>query len=123
MSKAIEQAVLESLREAVAIHEGTAKPTKSYTVFNARRLPAEPAPIFSASRITQLRHQLQCSQPAFASLLNVSAPTVRAWEQNQRKPHGAAARLLQVLAAKPTLFQGVMTAPVVRSKGTRKKSA
>lgn len=37
-------------------------------------------------------------QPIFASLLNVKSATVRAWEQGQRTPDGAAARLLEVLS-------------------------
>ncbi len=114
MSKTIEHEVLGALREAVAIHEGEAKPARAYTIFNARRLPARPAPIPSAARIVALRRRLRCSQPAFASLLNVSAPTVRAWEQNLRRPHGAAARLLQLLAAKPTVVQDVLLSPESR---------
>jgi DNA-binding transcriptional regulator YiaG len=79
MNKKIEKAVLASLRQAVAIHVGTARPAKGYTMaYTARRLPAIPAPRFTAARIVALRHAMKCSQPAFASLLNVSAPTVRA---------------------------------------------
>jgi putative transcriptional regulator len=112
MNKKIEKAVLASLRQAVAIHDGTASPAKGYTIaYTARRLPAIPAPRFTAARIVALRHSMKCSQPAFASLLNVSAPTVRAWEQSQRHPHGAAARLLQVIAAKPNVIRTFVSAP------------
>jgi putative transcriptional regulator len=38
------------------------------------------------------------SQPVFASLLNVKTTTVRAWEQGQRSPDGAASRLLEILS-------------------------
>jgi putative transcriptional regulator len=117
MNKKIEKAVLASLRQAVAIREGTARPAKRYTLaYTARRLPATPAPRFTAARILELRQLMKCSQPAFASLLNVSAPTVRAWEQNQRHPHGAAARLLQVIAAKPNVIRSVVSAPLGRAR-------
>jgi putative transcriptional regulator len=107
--KKIEKAVIKSLRQAAAIREGTARPAKAYTVFQVRRLSAAPAPSFTADRIVALRMLMECSQSAFANLLNVSAPTVRAWEQNQRRPRGAAARLLQVLAANPEVLREVVT--------------
>lgn len=45
------------------------------------------------------------SQPVFASLLNVKAATVRAWEQGQRVPDGAPARLLEILAGDATIAE------------------
>ena len=104
MTKKIELAVLESLRQAVAIHNGTAKPSRTFErPLTAREVRAVPAPSYTAPKIAALRMRLGCSQPAFARILNVSLPTVRAWEQNQRSPEGAAVRLLQVVDGEPEI--------------------
>ena len=46
--------------------------------------------------ISEIRHQLNVSQPVFAALLNVPLATARSWEQGKRKPFGAALRLLDL---------------------------
>lgn len=68
------------------------------------RTLSRPAPKWSRHEIRRLRTEVfHMSQPVFASLLNVKPATVRAWEQGQRVPDGAAARLLEVLAADSTI--------------------
>lgn len=63
------------------------------------RTLSRPAPKWSKQEIRRIRTEVfQMSQPVFASLLNVKVSTVRAWEQGQRIPDGAAARLLEVLS-------------------------
>jgi DNA-binding transcriptional regulator YiaG len=70
-----------------------------------RELPA-PAPEWTAREIKRFREEtMQMSQTEFAALLNVKAPTVRAWEQGLNVPSGAAARLLQALEKDPTLVE------------------
>ena len=60
---------------------------------------ARPAPTWSSVAIKKLRVQkFHMSQPVFAALINVKPATVRAWEQGQRKPDGAASRLLEILS-------------------------
>jgi len=117
--KKIETAVLESLHQAAAMHEGMARPAKAYTVLRERRLSAVPAPVFTAERIAALRKRMRCSQSEFANLLNVSAPTVSAWERNKRHPRGTAARLLQVLSAKPEVVREVAMPRRVTAVGRR----
>lgn len=101
--KRIEDAVITSLRQAVAIHQGKGKASRTFALsLTAREVEAVPAPAYAASKIATIRKRLGCSQPAFARLLNVSLPTVRAWEQDQRQPAGAAVRLLQLADGEPT---------------------
>jgi putative transcriptional regulator len=66
----------------------------------------EPAKPWPKEKIVQLRKQrFGVSQPVFASLLSVTASTVRAWEQGQKAPSGAARRLLEVAEIEPGVFQ------------------
>lgn len=68
------------------------------------RTLSRPAPKWAKHEIKRLRTEVfNMSQPVFASLLNVKAATVRAWEQGQRIPDGAAARLLEILAENSAL--------------------
>ncbi len=91
--KRIADDLLQSLQEAVAMEKGKLKGREI-----TRRL-SKPAPKWSKKDIKKLREEVfHMSQPLFASLLNVKPATVRAWEQGQRTPDGAAARLLEVLS-------------------------
>ncbi len=51
----------------------------------------------------QIREQLHLGRSAFAALMGVSPRTVRAWEQGERKPTGAARVLLLMAAKQPEL--------------------
>lgn len=52
-------------------------------------------------RIRQIRHSLNASQALFARYLNVSANTVRSWEQGTRVPREAALKLLSLASRNP----------------------
>ena len=54
-------------------------------------------PKFSAKDVARLRDKYGVSQAVFAALLNVSASTVQKWEQGQKEPGAAAAKLLQIV--------------------------
>ncbi len=56
------------------------------------------APNFDALAIRQLRDTNNLSQPVFASYLNVSRSTVEKWESGDKRPNGAALRLLSVVS-------------------------
>lgn len=91
--KRMADGLMKSMQEAVAMENGNLKGRES-----VRRL-SRPAPKWTKASIKKLREEVfQMSQPVFASLLNVKPATVRAWEQGQRTPDGAAARLLEVLS-------------------------
>lgn len=85
--------LLKGLEQAVKMEQG------SLVGRERVRTLSRPAPKWSKHEIKRLRTQVfHMSQPVFASLLNVKPATVRAWEQGQRTPDGAAARLLELLA-------------------------
>lgn len=86
--------LLTSVKEVAAIERGEIEPARE-TV----RAFSRPAPKWSKTAIKKLREDVfEMSQPVFASLLNVKPATVRAWEQGQRTPDGAASRLLEILS-------------------------
>lgn len=54
-------------------------------------------PDYSAEAIRKLRERLQVSQAVFAAYLNASVSTVQKWENGDKRPSGAALRLLSVI--------------------------
>lgn len=91
--KRMAEGLLQSLEQAVAMERGELKGRETVRKFS------RPAPKWSKVQIKKLREEMfHMSQPVFASLLNVTPSTVRAWEQGQRTPDGAAARLLEILS-------------------------
>ena len=99
--KSVGEGILEGLREAVSYQRGMLAGAETRKVLTARTAEYETAPLYSKDRIVRLRMSLDLSQPVFAGVLNVSANTVRAWEQGKRAPEGAAVRLLQVAEEHP----------------------
>ena len=98
--KTVESELIDGLKEVLEHKRGNRKLNG-----RLRELPA-PAPEWSAREIKQFREQtLEMSQTEFAALLNVKAPTVRAWEQGHNVPSGAAARLLEAFEKDPSLVQ------------------
>lgn len=94
------QELIEGLREAVE-HARGKKKLRASTL----QIP-EPAPHWRKERIARLRkRRFGVSQPVFAALLSVTASTVRAWEQGQKSPSGAASRLLELAEFDPAVFQ------------------
>jgi putative transcriptional regulator len=94
------QELIAGLQDAAA-HARGAKKLRT----TARELP-KAAPHWSKTKIAALRKdRFHMSQPAFAALLNVTASTVRSWEQGRKEPSGAAERLLQVADGDPSVFE------------------
>lgn len=59
-----------------------------------------PPPAYTAEKIKRLRNRLHVSQAVFAAYINASISTVQKWENGEKKPSGAAARLLSVIERK-----------------------
>ena len=92
--------LIASAQEALA-HARGQKKLREWTVV----IP-DPVKPWSSKRIATLRKmRFRLSQPRFAELLNVTASTVRAWEQGYKRPSGAASRLLQVADEAPSVFE------------------
>jgi putative transcriptional regulator len=54
----------------------------------------------SAKQIRAIRDRANLSQAVFAAVLNTSLSTVQKWEIGEKKPSGAALRLLELIARK-----------------------
>ncbi len=94
----------KGLNQAVAIEKGT------LTGHERTSTLSRPAPKWTKKSIQRLRTEVfHMSQPVFASLLNVKPATVRAWEQGQRTPDGAAARLLEILSIDHEIVEDLAT--------------
>jgi putative transcriptional regulator len=91
--------LIAGLTESVAHARGTKKLRAT-----ARELPE--ARFWGKAQIAALRRErFGVSQPVFASYLSVKVATVRAWEQGQKTPSGAARRLLELAEIEPALFE------------------
>jgi putative transcriptional regulator len=64
---------------------------------------AAPAPL-KPKEIVGIRSSLNASQAVFASYLGVSKAAVVAWEYGQRKPSGAARKLLSIARKNPQIL-------------------
>jgi len=97
--------IIDGLREAIAFQRGELRAVRVTRVrLTASGAKVKPAPRYSGARIARLRARLALSQTEFAKALNVSAETVRSWEQEKRVPDGAALRLLQVADRHPEVI-------------------
>lgn len=96
------QELIAAVEEVLEYERGTKKLRVSVVEI------AEPARPWRKEQIAQLRkRRFGMSQPVFAALLSVTASTVRAWEQGQKSPSGAARRLLEVAAIAPEVFKRI----------------
>lgn len=93
MSRMIDEA-LETMR---GLHGAGAADKQTLRDFETQCLPP---PAYTAEMIRHLRESLHISQAVFAAYLNASTSTVQKWESGDKKPSGAAARLLSVIERK-----------------------
>lgn len=59
-----------------------------------------PVPDFTPKEIKMLRLKSKVSQAVFAKYLNISASTVRQWEQGDKHPRGTSLKLLHLVKTK-----------------------
>ena len=72
--------------------------TKTLRDFDFAQLP--PLKPYSPAEIKELRLRTRASQAVFAAYLNTSVSTVRKWEIGDKRPRGAALRLLDIIDRK-----------------------
>ena len=90
------QQLIEGMMEIVAHGE------EKITLRSTKVEMPDPAPELSPKDVSKIRiKRLHMSQGAFAKLLGVSVRVVQSWEQGDKKPSGAARRLLQVAEKNP----------------------
>jgi len=93
--------------------------TPSAPPLTARRVVIDKPPRYDAAAIRAIRQRLNMSQAVFADALNVSRGAVRAWEQGQRSPDGAARRLLELADRQPAaLLQAISAASQATGRST-----
>jgi putative transcriptional regulator len=100
------QELIRGMMEIVAHQEG--KITLRTTKMELPDLPPE----LSGEEISKIRlKKLHMSQGAFARFLGVSVRVVQSWEQGEKKPSGAARRLLQIAEKNPAALLSASTIP------------
>jgi putative transcriptional regulator len=88
--------ILESVHEAAKdLHD--AGVINKTTMHEFDVLCIQPAEPLSKSAIKKIRLSQKVSQPVFAACLNVSPSAVKKWERGEKKPSGAALRLLHLI--------------------------
>ena len=82
--------LIASMEEAVQIIAGEVAPSRGY----------HPVVVPDVD-VRAARQRLGMTQPAFAAKFGVALPTLRKWEQGQRRPDGPARVLLRVIEREP----------------------
>lgn len=88
--------ILDSMKEALAIAQGT-MPETEFRV----HIPA-------SVDVKSIRQQMQLSQEAFAAQYGLSLHTLRNWEQGKRQPDPAARAYLKVIEKAPDVVRTVL---------------
>ena len=87
--------IIEEMHETMRdMHEVGVIDKQVLRDFEMECLP--PAP-YTADAIKGLRERFHLSQAVFASYINASVSTVQKWERGEKKPTGAALRLLSAI--------------------------
>ncbi len=93
----MDKSILEVVHEgAQDLHHAGLVSDLTMREFDALCLP--PVKEFTAAQIKSLRMANHASQGVFAAYLNISVSTVQKWEQGQKRPNGAALKLLNLVA-------------------------
>ncbi len=95
-----------ALVEAMTDFVGTLTRGKAHTLRTTDITVPAPLPVRTAAEVRAVRDGLGVSQAVFAGLLNVPVTTVISWENSQRKPSGAALKLLDIAARHPEVLTG-----------------
>jgi putative transcriptional regulator len=60
----------------------------------------EPVKQYTKNEIKHIRERQNASQAVFAFYLNTAPSTIKSWEQGEKKPSGAALKLLNIIDKK-----------------------
>jgi putative transcriptional regulator len=83
---------------AKRLHNAGLLDTTTMREFDVLCLP--PLHEYGPRDVQRIRAKAKASQAVFASMLNVGATTVAAWEQGTKKPSGPAVKLLDLVDRK-----------------------
>ena len=93
----------ELLETARGLHRAGIVSTGTLEKITAREVDFEKLPLLkppSGAEIVAMRERANMSQAVFARVLNVGTSTLSQWEREEKRPRGAAARLLAVVKQK-----------------------
>lgn len=91
--------LLKTLHEtAKGLHQAGVMDKQTMRKFDA--LCLEPVKQYTKKEIKYIRERQKASQTVFASYLNTAPSTIRSWEQGEKKPSGAALKLLNIVDKK-----------------------
>ena len=97
-----QSSILEAMHEtASGLYKIGVMSEMTMREFDVLCLP--PVQKYSPSQIKQIRLRVIASQAVFAAYLNTSVSTIQKWEQGQKKPTGAALKLLSLVDKKGLL--------------------
>jgi putative transcriptional regulator len=100
MKRLIKKAIGDTIQGLVDLGIKTSFTEKELNSLGIKIKPIEITP----KQIRAVRLQRNMSQAVFARVLNVSASSVRQWEQGQRTPTGATKVLLELLQRDPAIL-------------------
>ena len=96
MSKTKKSSILAAMHEtAQGLHKAGVMDLVTMREFDTLCLP--PVGDLPPKAIKKIRQTANVSQAVFAALLNISLSTVQKWEIGQKKPTGAALKLLHIV--------------------------
>jgi len=105
MNKSVKAAISETVQGLVDLGIKTSFTEKELRTLGVKIKPVEITP----RQIRAVRMQRKLSQAVFAKVLNVSASSVRQWEQGQRRPTGSTKVLIELLQRDPTVLDYRLT--------------
>jgi putative transcriptional regulator len=91
--------ILKTIHEAAkGLTDAGVMDKQTMREFDALCLP--PVKQYSKKEIKRIRERQNASQAVFASYLNTAPSTIKSWEHGEKKPSGAALKLLNVVDKK-----------------------
>ena len=95
MDKSIRETIHES---AKGLEKAGVMSKQTMREFDALCLPEVKQ--YTPEQIKMIRAQTKASQAVFDAFLNISASTIRRWEQGDKAPNGASLKLLSIVEKK-----------------------
>jgi DNA-binding transcriptional regulator YiaG len=103
-----EASLLRGMEEMLAHQRGELRLRTRITGVPVSAQDVSIPPMYHGARVRALRAKLSLSPQAFATALNVSLRTLRAWEHDLRRPEGSTLRLLEIVEERPDALLAVL---------------
>lgn len=100
----LERSLITALEQALAFERGELQLRTRTLEIPERSAEIQAPPAFDGERVRAVRAKLALSPQKFATTLNVSPQTVKAWERGARRPEGPTLRLLEIAEEHPEVL-------------------